>query len=472
MSARVLVVDDVEINVKLLEAKLASEYFHVVTAADGMAALAQASRERPDIVLLDIMMPQMDGFEVCRRLKADPATADIPVVMITALSDAANRVRGLEAGADDFLTKPVSDIALFARVRSLVRLKRMTDEWRMREETYGRLAALADSETKVAEETQSARIIVLEDRPLSAQRILDTLSAHSVVHAARNADVQTAATAGADLFVLALSEQEDTLRLVAELRAEEATRSVPILLIGEVEELPRLAKGLDLGATDYLVRPIDRNELVARVRTQIRRKRLQERLRETYQRSLSMALTDSLTGLYNRRYLTAHLEGLMARAAAGAEGPALLAMDVDRFKSINDGYGHPGGDAVLCEISLRISRNVRPFDLVARYGGEEFVVVMPETPISVAVAVAERLRHAIADEPMVTPEVPAGIPVTLSIGVAATLAGKDDSSAALLKRADDALYAAKRMGRNRVMTTPEGPEAGPMATVSILKAMS
>ena len=471
MSARVLVVDDVEINVKLLEAKLASEYFHVVTAGDGVAALAQARRERPDIVLLDIMMPLMDGFEVCRRLKADPATSDIPVVMITALSDAANRVRGLEAGADDFLTKPVSDIALFARVRSLVRLKRMTDEWRLREETYGRLAELADGEAKAAEDMRPARIIVFEDRPLSAQRILETLSSHSVVHATRSENAQTAAATGADLLVLALSEQEDTLRLVAELRATEATRSVPILLIGEVEELARLAKGLDLGATDYLVRPLDRNELVARVRTQIRRKRLQERLRETYQRSLSMALTDSLTGLYNRRYLTAHLEGLMARAAAGAEGPALLAIDIDRFKSINDSYGHPGGDAVLQEISQRIARNIRPFDLVARYGGEEFVVVMPETPIAVAEAVAERLRAAIANEPFVSPEMPAGIQVTISIGAAATLSGGDDTSAALLKRADDALYSAKRLGRNRVITTPEAAEAGAPAPVSALKAI-
>src|SRR5262249_34016527 len=363
-------------------------------------------------------------------------------------------------GADEFLTKPVSDVALFARVRSLVRLKRMIDEWRLREETYGRLADLAVGEARSAEDTRPARIIVVEDRPLSAQRILETLSGHNVVHTALSAEAETAAATGADLLVLALSEQEDTLRLVAELRATEATRSVPILLIGEAEELTRLAKGLDLGATDYLVRPLDRNELVARVRTQIRRKRLQERLRETYQRSLSMALTDSLTGLYNRRYLTAHLEGLMARAAAGADGPALLAIDIDRFKTINDTFGHPGGDVVLYELAQRIARNVRPFDLVARYGGEEFVVVMPETPMAVAAAVAERLRHAVAHEPFVSPDLPSPVPVTISIGVAATLKGGDDTSAALLKRADDALYTAKRTGRNRVMGSPDAPEAG------------
>src|SRR5215469_457193 len=171
MSGRVLVVDDLDINVKLLEAKLSAEFFDVLTASDGRTALDIAAAELPDVILLDVMMPRMDGFEVCRRLKASARTADLPVVMVTALSDAGNRLRGLEAGADDFLTKPVADIALFARVRSLVRLKRMTDEWRLREETYGRLATLADGEAKTAEDTRPARIIVFEDRPLSAQRI-------------------------------------------------------------------------------------------------------------------------------------------------------------------------------------------------------------------------------------------------------------------------------------------------------------
>src|SRR5579862_7172804 len=164
MSARVLVVDDVEINIKLLEAKLTSEYFHVVTASDGMTALAQARKERPDIVLLDIMMPLMDGFEVCRRLKADPSTADIPVVMITALSDSANRVRGLEVGADDFLTKPVSDIALFARVRSLVRLRRLIQEWRLRDEICGHFGGGPPA----ALDHGPARIMIVEEDPLAA----------------------------------------------------------------------------------------------------------------------------------------------------------------------------------------------------------------------------------------------------------------------------------------------------------------
>src|SRR3954469_20174326 len=159
MSARVLVVDDVLPNVKLLAAKLTREYFDVITAFNGPEALERIKKEAPDIILLDVMMPGMDGFEVCSRIRSDPATMHIPIVMITALSDAADRVRGLEAGADDFLTKPVNDIALFARVRSLVRLKMMMDEWRLREQTSGQFDMLNADAEPGPEDDRNAEIL-------------------------------------------------------------------------------------------------------------------------------------------------------------------------------------------------------------------------------------------------------------------------------------------------------------------------
>jgi two-component system cell cycle response regulator len=450
MSARILVVDDVEVNVRLLEAKLSSEYFTVVTAASGAAALELAHSEHPDIILLDVMMPEMDGFEVCRRLKADPQTADIPVVMVTALSEVADRVRGLQAGADDFLTKPVNDIALFARVRSLVRLKRMAEEWRLREEVYGRFDNVID-DTRVREDLGPGRVVLWEENALARQRLTDMLRPVTVevLQPANAEELRDAVDASVDLVVLSLSGTQDALRLVAQLRGTEASRLVPILLAAEAEELPRLAKGLDLGANDYIVRPIDRNELTARVRTQIRRKRLQDRLQDNYQRSLALALTDSLTGLYNRRYLMAHLEGLMTRAAEGAQGPAVLMIDIDFFKRVNDTHGHPAGDAVLREVASRIARHVRAFDLVARYGGEEFVVVMPETPLPVASMVAERLRSMVAGKAITLGDGAGDLKATISIGIAITREG-GDNAAALLQRADKALYQAKAGGRNCV----------------------
>jgi two-component system cell cycle response regulator len=457
MTARVLVVDDVELNVKLLEAKLASEYFEVIVADNGPTALELAETELPDIILLDIMMPRMDGFEVCRRLKASARTADIPVVMVTALSDVADRLRGLESGADEFLTKPVNDTALFARVRSLVRLKRMMEELRLREEVC-RQFGNSEDQMPAAEESGHARILLLEENDPAAGRILETLKpvAASVRRAQSCAQAQALLDPSVELVIASLSLPDgDPLRLVSQWRATEATRQLPILLIADPGELPRLAKGLDLGANDYLVRPVDRNELLARVRTQIRRKRLQDRLHENYSRSLSLALTDELTGLYNRRYVFAHLTELMARLPEGSATTAVMMFDIDHFKQVNDRHGHLAGDDVLRELAKRALHNVRSVDLVGRLGGEEFVVVMPETSLGGATIVADRLRLAVADELFV---VGTGekLPVTISVGLAIT-GQPEDTLEALLKRVDDALYAAKNGGRNRVIAAPHRP---------------
>ena len=449
MSGRVLVVDDVEANVKLLEAKLSSEYFDVLSAYRGDAALKIAEAELPDVILLDVMMPRMDGFEVCRELKARTRTADIPVVMVTALSDVANRLRGLEAGADDFLTKPVNDIALFARVRSLVRLKRMMEELRVREAICGRFAK-CDAPT--AEDAGPARILIVDDDVFAITRMVETLRpvAHSVTRAASCAEAQSALTPETELLIASVSVGGgDALRLVTQCRAAEAFRQLPILLIAEDRDLPRLAKGLDLGANDYLIRPVDRNELLARTTTQIRRKRLQDRLEESYRRSFSLALTDELTGLYNRRYLYAHLEELIARVQHDGVNAAIFSFDIDHFKQVNDTWGHAAGDEVLRQLAARTMNSVRSVDLVARLGGEEFVVVMPETEIAIAVAVAERLRAAIAREPFALKTTDERLAVTISIGV--TAAGGSDDRESLLRRADVALYSAKSGGRNCVV---------------------
>jgi two-component system, cell cycle response regulator len=449
MSARVLVVDDIAINVKLLEAKLSSEYFDVLSAPSGSTALAIADAELPDVILLDVMMPGMDGFEVCRRLKANPRTADLPVVMVTALSDAANRLRGLEAGADDFLTKPVNDIALFARVRSLARLKRLMEEWRLRDEICGRFGG---PQAAAADEGGPARILIAEEDAFAAARMSETLAiAHRVTVVGNCAEAQSRLDGETELIIASLTTPDgDPLRLVSQCRASELFRQLPILLIAADRDLPRLAKGLDLGANDYLIRPVDRNELLARTNIQIRRKRLQERLNQNYRRSLELALTDELTGLYNRRYLFAHLDELIERVNHDGIGAAVLLIDIDHFKRVNDTYGHAAGDDVLRELATRATNTVRSVDLVARLGGEEFVVVMPETGPAIAAAVAERLRLAVASEPFAIRAGGAGLPVTISIGVTTATARGEDRDR-LLKRADDALYRAKADGRDRVV---------------------
>ncbi len=454
MSARILVVDDVAPNVRLLEAKLGAEYFEVVTAMNGPDGLKCAVESQPDLILLDVMMPGMDGFEVCRRLKADGKTSHIPVVMVTALGERSDRVRGLEAGADDFLTKPLDDLELFARVRSLVRLKMMTDEFRLREETSQVLGMPEFEGGSVGVDVEGARLLVVEDFPSEVTRMKDAFAPHYDLTFESSCDEALALARGGafDLIVTSLSlKGGDGLRLCAQLRSAEETRQVPILVLGDGDR-GRVIKGLEIGVTDYLMKPLDRNELLARCATQVRRKFYQDRLRANYHRTLELAVTDPLTGVYNRRYVTHHLETIMRRGRDGATRFALLMLDVDHFKAVNDTYGHDAGDEVLKEFANRITHCVRTADLVARFGGEEFVVVMPDTDLNTATRVAERVRARIAKMPIAGKGTGAPIPLTCSIGV--TVAYPDEKPEVAIKRADEALYAAKQGGRDRVITRP------------------
>jgi two-component system, cell cycle response regulator len=451
MTARVLVVDDILSNVKLLEAKLAAEYFEVLTAFNGEQALARVASDAPDIILLDVMMPGMDGFEVCRRIKSNAKTTHIPVVMVTALDQPSDRVTGLDAGADDFLTKPVDDMSLFARVRSLVRLKMMTDELRMREET-GQSMGLTDASETMFDPDPAGRILIVEDRPESVAWFRAALEAKNKVSDIATFDEALVSARGGDFDLIVVSlgiRTFDGLRLCSHLRSLAEIRNTPILVLVSEGENRKLAQALDMGVNDYLMRPVDRNELMARVKTQLRKKRYADKLRHNMQLSLEMAITDQLTGLHNRRYMSRHLDTLMKNASA-AKPISFLIMDIDYFKAVNDTYGHDVGDEVLRDFASRIAANVRGIDLACRYGGEEFVVVMPDTDAGYAYTVAERLRQSFELTPFPISRAPHKINVTASIGIASSNGNGDDPDK-LLHRADQALYRAKREGRNRVI---------------------
>lgn len=443
MTARVLVVDDIGANRQLLEAKLLAEYYEVAQAASGAEALDAARAWQPDIVLLDVMMPVMDGYEVCARLKADPATAHLPVVMVTALVDAVERVRGLEAGADDFLSKPVHDATLFARLRALLRIKQVQDAWRLRAETARALGFEPPQEPEMG--CAGARAVVLSDDPAEARWVAAILAVEGITtrcDSPADGIVDSIAEGVFDLAVLCLSAAGlDTLRLASKLRAAGNTRELPVLLAADPQQRDLMLRGFDLGANDHVLRPIDANELRARARNQIRRKRYQERLRDDLDRSLELAVTDPLTGLRNRRYLRRHLGAVLRGGSA-----AVLMVDLDHFKAINDRFGHAAGDNTLREVAERLKADLRAADIVARYGGEEFVVVLANAQPSYAVVVAERLRRALRIASV--PGLALTQPITASIGIALVAAGTPVAEA--IAAADAALYRAKSGGRDRV----------------------
>lgn len=446
MSARILVVDDIEMNRRLLEARLSAEYFSVLLASDGLEALEVASHERPDLVLLDIMMPGLDGFETCRQMKTDPNLRHIPVVMVTALDQREDRIRGLEAGADEFLTKPVDDVALFARVRSLLRLKTVMDELRLRdgagEPEFGAAAG----------ERQSGRVAVVSADPGSASRLAAKLNAP--FRAAPYSDPLDALRAArdADLLVVDLAcPRYDGLRLCARVRSDAETRQLPILGVVEAGDRGQMVRALDLGVNDVIYTPVDPGELAARVRTLVRRKTFADALRERIEESLEMAVTDPLTGMFNRRYVLSRLRQGLDTLARSGEPVSVALIDIDHFKRINDTYGHQAGDRVLRAFSERLGRELRAIDISGRYGGEEFLIVFANSGLDEASEAAERARAAVAREPFAIDELGHEIRVTLSAGVAE--ARLEDDVEDVLARADAALYEAKANGRDQVVAS-------------------
>lgn len=438
MIGRILVVDDTAANVRVLAKILQAELFAVDTAASGEEALDRIAADPPDLVLMDVMMPGIDGYETCRRIKADARTRRIPVIMVTALSEAEDRIRGLEAGADDFLGKPINRQAVLARIKHLLRAAQ-TDALR-RDDPDGAIDPADESPT-------GGRILV---RAASADEEADLLR-----HLARDAHVPSPA-AQADVAVVDIGAEgtspADGLRAAAALRTSPETRDLPLIALlpplrSDPESRALLERVLDLGVADYLHAPLDPVELRARLRAALRRRRAARRALQARSAAATLATTDALTGLPNRRAAERRLEELAKDALRTGVAHGLVVLDVDHFKAINDTHGHDGGDEVLRTIGARLSRALRPSDLLARWGGEEFVVAVraPAGPDGL-LAIADRLRRAMAEAP-VTLASGVQAPVTISIGAALLPPGRLVPDA--YRAADTALYAAKAAGRNQ-----------------------
>ncbi len=454
MPGRILVVDDVATNRLILKAKLAAAYYDVLEADCGQAAFDAAKKEQPDVILLDIFMPDMDGYTVCEMLKSCPETSHIPVVMITANSSPRERIRGLSVGADDFLVKPINDMALLARVRNLLRVKMVFDELKLRDTTSRELGLTDFIETIEADDTEISSVMLVPASEAQGREWEEGISKALRVEvcgiSSEREALNMARFEQPDAIIVhqRLMEDGDSLRLISALRARSETRQAVMIYVVSDGMIETAATALDLGTSDYVMEPFEPEELIIRLRTQLQRKREFERLRSNVRDGLKMAVIDPLTGLYNRRYATQHMQKIVERSQASQKEFAVMMMDLDRFKRINDTEGHDAGDLVLKEFSHRIQENVRGVDLVARMGGEEFLLVMPDAGNMVAKHVSERLRRAIESQPFITKS-GNRLNITVSIGVAIGQPdGQDPNN--LIKCADMALYEAKSAGRNLV----------------------
>ncbi len=402
------------------------------------------------------MMPIMDGFEVCKKLKNDPTTTFIPIVMITALHDTYDRIQGINVGADDFLSKPINDVALFARIKSLTRLKMLIDELRLRGQTNAEVGGIVENQIMdYSNQISNASILIIDQNMTRSEQVYTILKEcfKEVVVCHDPSDALEIGISGNyDLIITNIPFAGiEGLRLCSQFRSNVNTRYTPILiLLEEYDDNNNLIKALEMGINDYLVVPLDTNELIARANSQVKRKRYQDALRMNLHNNMTMAIKDPLTNCYNRHYFDMHLKNIMRDSLVKNKKLSLMMIDVDHFKQVNDNFGHNAGDEVLKQIQKRISENIRITDLLARFGGEEFVVLLPDTEINETKAVAERICSVIAEKPfnfLSSHEKSQ----TISIGVTEMSCSDYDDVNQLIERADQCLYEAKNSGRNKVI---------------------
>jgi two-component system, cell cycle response regulator len=456
MTGTILIVDDVVTNRIVLKVKLVAACYETVQAATGAEALRLAASVIPDLILLDIGLPDIDGITVCERLRACVVTRDIPIIMVTALTDMASKIRALEVGADEFLSKPMDDQTLLARVRSLLRAREAEAELRLRESTCRELG-FAEPTAQFQGRATIGLIAAARETSVHWRRAIAPYSRNDMVVMGRAEALSDAPLATVpDVFVIAcdLEHPGDGLRLMSDLRSRSATRHSAVCIVLRQDAETQAAMALDLGANDLLTDPFDAQEMALRLTTLVRRKRLGDQLRNAVRDGLRLAVADPLTGLYNRRYALPHLARIADRAFQTGKPFAVMVVDLDRFKSVNDRFGHAAGDAVLVEAARRLRENLRSVDLLARIGGEEFLVAMPDTTDDEARAAAQRLCHVIGAEPIPMPESQEPIRVTASIGLAIGSYRADEAWGAteITGQADHALLEAKSHGRNQVTT--------------------
>lgn len=403
----------------------------------------------PDLLIMD---DDFSGLKEVVLLLQEHRSSELPIVLMG--STAVLQDQGLENMVDEILGKNASDVEIITRVRSLLETKEM----QLKLQKYGDSEEEEHSFQKITShsndppENLKPRILLVEDSKLQSMLMCKNLGTEKyrlfTAHDGSDA-LETARQTKPDLIILdVILPGMSGFQVCHMLKTYHDTANIPILIITSLESMSDKLKGLDCGADDYLVKPINTRELEVRVNSLLRKKVLHDRLVSNYNQALEKSIRDGLTRLYNHAYFRERLNEEIERARRYKREISVIMIDVDHFKNYNDTNGHPAGDEVLRQLARVLPLGLRKCDLVARYGGEEFVIMLPEAGIKGAQAVAAKINAAVAEYPFKHQEKQPGGNLTVSLG-SATFAVDAASADALLENADKALYRAKQLGRNR-----------------------
>jgi diguanylate cyclase (GGDEF)-like protein/PAS domain S-box-containing protein len=465
-SANILIVDDEAQNCKLLELLLQPEGYLTRSAANGEDALASVAASAPDLILLDIMMPGLDGYEVATRLKAEPATAHIPIIMITAQNDSKTMLNGLSAGAEEFITKPVDRAELWLRVRNLLRLKSLGDFFQnqsglLEKTVRERTTQLRDSETRLCERKEAESALFAEK-----ERLRVTLSA--IGDAVMTTDVQgnitymnpvAEAMTGWHNEEAAGRPLTQVFAIVNELTGMSAPNPVEaVLQNGQAAKLApdtclMHRSGSHIAIEDSAAPIRDTMGTLIGVVLVFHDVSDARKMRAQMNHQASH---DALTGLINRREFEDRVVTSLDNGDLKDRQHTLLYLDLDQFKIVNDTCGHLAGDELLRQLTALLQNPLRQSDALARLGGDEFGLLLENCPTVKALHIAESLRHIVNDFHFVWLD--KSFPLSVSIGLV-TFNNNGVTLSDILRMADAACYVAKDKGRNRIhIYTPEDKE--------------
>lgn len=458
MAGDILVIDGVATNRIVLKVKLLAAQYRVRLCANLAEAEHEIANSLPDLIMIDTALDDAAFCGFCAQLKKDARTSLTPVIATGCFPTPRDRVAALEAGADDVLTKPFDDQVLQARIRSLLRARDARAELRMRE---GTRTALGFSEVGAQFVEAASVVIATPTGDLAADLMpvgTDIDNCQITTTAIEDLSSPMRPQGPVDVYVVdfrsGLDDEAALFRLLAEMRSQSRSRHSGLLVLLPPSARQAAAMALDLGANDIVCSPVDGIEIRHRCAVLVRAKQEADALRRTVETGLEAAITDPLTGLFNRRYALPHLSRLSAESHKAHREFAIMVLDLDHFKTINDTHGHKAGDEILCQVASRLKGNLRAVDLLARIGGEEFLVAIPNSDVIHARTAAERLCRLIADTPFYVGDGHDEIGVTMSVGVSLSGGQKMqdvvDDLESLVNAADTALYDAKNTGRNKV----------------------
>jgi len=465
--ATILIVDDEPQLRQVIRTQLEEQGYHLVEASSGQEALALAYRVNPDLILLDVIMPDLDGLEVCRILKRNEATRSIPVVLLTFREGLEDRIQGLDAGASDYLTKPVQPDELLARVKAHLRTRQLWEDLEQRQQDFASLLELSKAVASTLRSPEIFRLIVER----SAQ-LIDASRCSLVVIGEGNEGYVVASTDDSSITHLPIlleryPEIQEAVRRVRPVIVEDVTKD-PLMagvrdaLVG-LEFRSILVAPINLRATvvgtlvlrsaraqqPFTPREVELCEFIAELSAiPLQNAHLFESLELTKMNLERLTLIDDLTEVYNRRFLFRKLYEEVERARRYGHGLCCIMLDVDNFKQVNDQYGHARGDSVLKELATVVQLVVRRSDIFARYGGEEFVLLLPQTDAEGAMVEANRIQCVVRDH--VFRGIEASLKLTISQGIACYPLNSNEDPNDLLKLADAALYKAKHAGKDTI----------------------